>query len=87
MLVGGSLFLVALDAVLKFAVNTHNTNTHGINIGTLGVILMVVGAIGLLISVALMATRRRTDVIHRGPGSAVSGTTYVAPHDAVDRPY
>jgi hypothetical protein len=33
-----------------------------------------------------MSTRRRTDVIQRGPGGAV-GTTYVTPHDTVDGPY
>jgi len=87
MRIGGALFLIAVGAVLKFAVDTHNRNTHGFNVGTIGVILMVVGAIGLLISMAWMATRRRTDVIHRGPGGNVRGTTYVTPHEPVDGPY
>lgn len=76
--IGGSLALIALGAILKFAVTT--SNTHGFNIQTAGVILMVVGIVGLLISVAWMASRRRTDVIRRGPGG-VAQTTYVEPNE------
>jgi membrane-bound ClpP family serine protease len=83
MRIGGSLFLIALGAILKFAVTA---NVNGVDIGTIGVILMIVGAIGLVISLTWMSTRRRTDVIQRGPGGAV-GTTYVTPHDTVDGPY
>ncbi|MDT4936024.1 MAG: hypothetical protein QOK11_3916 [Pseudonocardiales bacterium] len=71
MRIGGSLFLIALGAILKFAVTA---NVNGVDIGTIGVILMIVGAIGLVISLTWMSTRRRTDVIQRGPGGAV-GTT------------
>jgi hypothetical protein len=83
MRIGGSLFLIALGAILKFAVTA---NVNGVDIGTIGVILMIVGVIGLVISLIWMSTRRRTDVIQRGPGGAV-GTTYVTPHDTVDGPY
>ena len=83
MRIGVSLFLIALGAVLKFAVTTQNT--HGFNIQTAGVILMIVGALGLVISVIWMTTRQRTDVIRRGPGGAV-GTTYVEPRGPVDAP-
>lgn len=47
---GLSLFAIALGAVLKFAVTA---DVSGINIGTVGVILMVVGAIGLVVNVSL----------------------------------
>lgn len=80
MRIGVSLFLIAVGAILKFAVNTQNT--HGFNVGTAGVILMIVGALGLLISAVWMSTRRRTDVIQHGPGGT-RGTTYVAPNDTV----
>jgi hypothetical protein len=48
MTVGASLFTIALGAILKFAVTA---DVDGINLTTVGVILMVVGAIGLAVSV------------------------------------
>ena len=85
MRIGGSMLLIAIGAILRFAVTVRNT--HGFNIGTAGVILMIVGAAGLLISAVWMSTRRRTDVIHRGPAGTVAGTTYVTPNEPVDSPY
>jgi hypothetical protein len=41
-----SLFMIAAGAILDFAVNVQNSN--GVNWNTVGVILMVVGAIGLI---------------------------------------
>jgi hypothetical protein len=84
MRLGASFFLIAIGAILKFAITKH---VNGIDLQTVGVILMIVGAVGLLITLVLMSTRRRTDVIHRGPGGAVGGTTYVTPNDPVDGPY
>jgi hypothetical protein len=46
--IGTSLFLIAVGAILDFAV--HPTNTHGFDINTIGVILMIVGALGLILS-------------------------------------
>ena len=45
--VGTSIFLIAVGAILDFAVSV---NAPGFNIHTVGVILMVVGALGLLLS-------------------------------------
>ena len=45
--VGTGLFLIAVGAVLRFAVSV---TTSGFNLHTIGVILMIVGAVGLLIS-------------------------------------
>ena len=45
--IGVSIFMLALGAILAFAVEFETT---GIDIDTVGVILMVVGAIGLLLS-------------------------------------
>ena len=59
MTIGTSLFLLALGAIFKFAVTD---SIEGINLATVGVILMVVGAIGLLLGLLLMTTaQRRTD--------------------------
>jgi len=78
MRIGASLALIAIGAILKFAVHPHNTS--GFDVGTAGVILMIVGAIGLLISLIWMAMSRRTDVVHSTePGS--TRTTYVTPND------
>jgi membrane-bound ClpP family serine protease len=81
MRIGASLLLIAIGAILKFAV--HTNDTHGFNVGTAGVILMIVGALGLVISLIWMMTRRRTDVVHTG-GPGGSRTTYVTPQEPVD---
>ena len=53
--IGTSIFLIALGAILKYAVNAE---VSGLEISTIGVILMIVGVIGLLISL-LYATMWR----------------------------
>ena len=44
---GTSLVLIAIGAILDFAVSV---NTPGFNVHTVGVVLMVVGALGVLLS-------------------------------------
>jgi sulfite exporter TauE/SafE len=48
--IGTSIVLIAVGAILKFAVNV---DTNGFNLNTVGVILMVVGVIGLLVSLLM----------------------------------
>jgi Domain of unknown function (DUF6458) len=43
--IGVSLFLLAIGAILTFAVHV---TTEGFNLNTMGVILMIVGGVGLL---------------------------------------
>lgn len=86
MRIGASLFLIAAGAILRFAVDANHQNTHGFNLGTAGVILMIVGAIGLAITAVMMSTRRRTDVITQTP-MGTHGTTYVEPANPVNGPY
>jgi membrane-bound ClpP family serine protease len=60
MRIGLSIFLIAVGAILRFALET---SVEGINLGMTGVILMVVGAIGLVVSMVLWSsasTARRT---------------------------
>lgn len=83
MRIGASLFLIAIGAILKFAVTTHSS--HGFNIGTAGVILMIIGAIGLVVTGIWMTSRRRTDVITRSP-MGDRRTTYVEPNPT-NEPY
>ena len=47
MSIGVSIFLLVVGAILTFAVNV---TTEGFNINTVGIILMVAGVIGLLLS-------------------------------------
>lgn len=62
--VGTSIVLIAIGAILKFAVTA---SIGGVELETVGVILMVVGVIGLLVSLIWMvlATRRRPGVVER----------------------
>ena len=63
--IGVSVFLMAVGAVLTFAVEA---SADGININTVGIILMAAGALGLLASLVLLSggppwgTRGRTVV-------------------------
>jgi Domain of unknown function (DUF6458) len=63
--IGVSLFLLAIGAILTFAVEV---TASGFNINTIGVILMIVGGLGLLLTMlfwsdsAPMGARRRTVV-------------------------
>jgi hypothetical protein len=50
MSIGVSIFLMAFGAILRYAVTD---NVSGIDIPTVGTILMVAGVIGLLASLAL----------------------------------
>jgi hypothetical protein len=86
MRIGGSLLLIALGAMLKFAINANHQNTHGFNFGTAGVILMIVGAVGLVLSAILMTTRRRTDIVTQSP-AGTRRTAYIEPNDSVNGPY
>ncbi|HLI24273.1 MAG TPA: DUF6458 family protein [Acidimicrobiales bacterium] len=45
--IGTSIFLIAVGAILDFAVKV---STNNFNINTIGLILMIVGAVGLVIS-------------------------------------
>ena len=54
--IGTSLFLIAVGAILYFAVDA---SISGLEISTIGIILMVVGVVGLLISLFLLGTARR----------------------------
>jgi len=50
--IGVSIFLIALGAVLAFAVNV--SNSSGIDLNTIGVILMIVGVIGLATTMLIL---------------------------------
>ncbi len=58
--IGTSIFLIAVGAVLKFAVTA---TVSGISLATVGTILIVLGIIGLLISMVFLMQARRTDAV------------------------
>lgn len=61
MTVGGSIFLIAVGAILRYAVQDE---IEAVNLETIGLILMIAGVVGLLIGLFLMTqTRRRGDVV------------------------
>jgi Domain of unknown function (DUF6458) len=70
--VGVSLILIAAGAILTWAVNA---TVSGVDINTVGVILLVVGIIGLLLSLVFWsswggfggAARRRTTYVEDAP--------------------
>jgi hypothetical protein len=62
MTIGASIFLIAVGAILKYAVTA---TVAGIEIQTVGLILMIAGVVGLLIGLFLLTqTDRRRPVVY-----------------------
>lgn len=74
--IGVSLLLVAAGAILKFAVTA---TTSGINLNTVGVVLMIVGGLGLLLSLIFWSS-------WGGFGGRAATTTTVVRDDAAPPP-
>jgi hypothetical protein len=58
--IGGSIFLLALGAILAFAVNAEFS---GIDINVVGYVLMLAGLVGLIVTVWYWNSRRRPTVV------------------------
>jgi uncharacterized membrane protein len=74
---GTSIFLIAAGAILRYAITAH---VEGVDLNVVGLILMIVGAVGLFISVLWMtmwADRRRASV--------ATDRAVVRERDVVDR--
>lgn len=61
--IGVSIFLIALGAIITFATNV---TVAGLNLDVVGVILMVVGALGLAVTLLVWGPRRRVERVERG---------------------
>ena len=70
---GVSILLLAAGAILTFAIETDSTD--GININTIGIILMIAGAIGLVMFLAVFGRRDQV----------VAGGTVVEERPVVER--
>ena len=57
---GGAIFLMAVGAILKFAVTG---SVSGLSIGTIGVILLLAGLAWLILAVVLDMNARRTGTV------------------------
>lgn len=68
--IGVGIFFIAVGAVLAFAVNA---SVSGVDIQTVGVILMIVGALGVIVDLVIFAPRRRT-VVDGGPATTTTRT-------------
>jgi hypothetical protein len=58
MTIGLAILLIAVGAILRYAVTA---SVSGIELQTVGLILMVVGIVGLVIALAITFTRRDVD--------------------------
>ncbi|HET9187874.1 MAG TPA: DUF6458 family protein [Acidothermaceae bacterium] len=77
--IGVSVFLIAVGAILTFAVHAA---VSGVSIPVVGVILMVAGAIGLLVTLTVFAPRRRTSITEeRAVGEPVTRDRVIERHD------
>lgn len=58
--IGGSIFLIALGAILAFATNF---DVSGVDEKVIGIILMIAGALGLLFTTLVWGPRNRRGVV------------------------
>jgi hypothetical protein len=57
--IGASLFLIAIGAILKYALPG---SVSGVHLGVIGVILMLVGALGLVVTLLIWGPWSRPPV-------------------------
>lgn len=71
--IGTSLFLIAIGAILRYAVTA---TVSWLSLPTVGLILMIVGGAGLAITLALTALHFRRSSSRRSPGMPDDGRFY-----------
>ena len=71
--IGVSVFLIAAGALMTFAVEVDSSD--GFNINNAGVILMVIGAIGLAMTVLIWGPRSRRTTVTDNTGRRVTSVT------------
>ena len=81
-----SIILVAVGAILSFAVDA---TVAGLDIRIVGFILMAAGAVGLILSLVVMAPRRRRTVVETRASQSVdpaAGASSVTTQDVTGPP-
>jgi uncharacterized membrane protein YidH (DUF202 family) len=82
----GSIFLIALGAILRFATHLH---VKGLDLKTIGLILMIVGVVGLLIAIwqwAVWSRRSRQAEVLVDDRRAVDPNYQQPPHEEYRQP-
>ena len=64
MTIGTSIFLIAVGAIMRYAVTE---NIEGFNINTAGLVLMIVGALGLVLGIWFYMRDRDPDRVGPPP--------------------
>lgn len=67
--IGVSIFLLAAGAIMTFAVETDSA--EGFNINNAGVILMIVGAVGMIASLVIWGPRTRRTMVEDSDGRRI----------------
>jgi hypothetical protein len=69
--IGTSIIIMAVGAVMAFAIEVDSA--EGFNINNAGVILMIAGALGLIASLVIFGPRNRRTTVHDdGAGRTVT---------------
>ena len=82
--IGFSTFVLAVGAILAFAVRA---TVSGLDLHVVGWVLMAAGALGLILTMVVIAPRRRRTVIETRSAAAglPFGSVNVAPQNLVER--
>lgn len=79
--IGVAVLLMAAGAILTFAVHA---TASGFNIHTVGIILMIAGALGLIVTLTVFAPRRHATVVQeRTIGDDMVGNPATVTHERV----
>ena len=84
MTIGAGLFLIAVGAILRFGVTT--VYSHGFSVHTIGDILMIIGALGVVLWLVVWApwARNRRPAYRQPPPDEVHTTRW---HSTDGPPY
>jgi hypothetical protein len=80
--IGASILLIAVGAILTFALNV---SIGWLDLDVVGWIMMLAGAIGLFMTTVIWAPRRRSAVVTRERDAVIDDRPVVTPDRSVER--